>query len=433
MSVLVPQILRPSRVGGGLAPSVRWAAFIAAPSLKRDLCYAVVFLAIWLGTILLARGLGWYPVELDGYISIGLIGAAAFALSRIRPVIGIVVVGLLTTNPAWSFDVPEMRAIPFVIAAYLSTSAGLRLAVAAPLILVFTVAALLPFLPNSDLDPGYYIESIVRLDPSSRILSGVPVVAALLLGRSAKVQRVIVEALRQRNDELLRLREADRARIATEERTAIAREIHDVVAHHVSAIVVRAQAAVRISTLRPGELAAANELRDTVAWIATSGQHALIAMRKVVKVLRTDGRPSALTPMAFPASLNEVVAHVRETGLAIETSLAVDTPLTTMQEFAVLRISQEALSNVLLHSTATRVRVGVRTVDDRLELRIEDDGAPAERLLPVGESARVDGGEGVRGMRERAEALGGTLVAGKGAGRGWVVEAVLPLGAGGAE
>ena len=162
--------------------------------------------------------------------------------------------------------------------------------------------------------------------------------------------------------------------------------------------------------------------------------HALIAMRKVVKVLRTDGRPSALTPMVgFPESLKEVVAYVSETGLAIETSLAVDAPLTEMQEFAVLRISQEALSNVLLHSTATRVRVGVRTVDDRLELRIEDDGVPAERPLPVGEPVRVDGGEGVRGMRERAEALGGTLVAGQRAGRGWVVEAVLPLGAGGAE
>jgi len=84
------------------------------------------------------------------------------------------------------------------------------------------------------------------------------------------------------------------------------------------------------------------------------------------------------------------------------------------------RIVQEALTNVLRHASAQAVSVVARSDDDRLTIVVADDGTGA------GEPGSGSGA-GIRGMRERAEALGGTLHAGPAADGGWRVEAALPL------
>ena len=84
------------------------------------------------------------------------------------------------------------------------------------------------------------------------------------------------------------------------------------------------------------------------------------------------------------------------------------------------RIVQEALTNVLRHAHARAASVVVRTEDDTLSIVVADDG--------TGPDQPSDGaGAGVRGMRERAEALGGALDAGRRSEGGWRVEATLPL------
>jgi signal transduction histidine kinase len=84
------------------------------------------------------------------------------------------------------------------------------------------------------------------------------------------------------------------------------------------------------------------------------------------------------------------------------------------------RIVQEALTNVLRHADARAVTVVVRADDDMLTIVVADDGRGSDRET-------TGAGAGVRGMRERAEALGGTLNAGRGPEGGWRVEATLPL------
>ncbi|KRD77005.1 7TM diverse intracellular signaling domain-containing protein [Lysobacter sp. Root983] len=69
-----------------------------------------------------------------------------------------------------------------------------------------------------------------------------------------------------------------------------------------------------------------------------------------------------------------------------------------------LRLLQEALTNVFKHSRARRVEVQLRRVDDRLQLRIDDDG---EGIASAPKAA--DGGAGVASMRLRAQRLGGEL------------------------
>jgi signal transduction histidine kinase len=241
----------------------------------------------------------------------------------------------------------------------------------------------------------------------------------VLLGVAAHRQRRTAGELRRRNEELIRLQQVERERIAADERTSIAREIHDVVAHHVSAMVIRAQAADRVADQRPAELRAA------VRGIAADGRDALTAMRQVVRVLRADDEQHVGDAASLSDALDEVAARVRETGLAVESSIEVAQPLSEFEQATVLRIAQEAMTNVLLHSSATEVRLGVRVDADAVHLDVRDNGTPRELIAA---HAGAEGGSGIRGMRERARSLGGTLTAGAAEGGGWLVAAVLPHG-----
>jgi len=87
---------------------------------------------------------------------------------------------------------------------------------------------------------------------------------------------------------------------------------------------------------------------------------------------------------------------------------------------ALYRIAQEALTNTMRHArNVTRVHIDVVGDVDRVRLTVRDDGA-------VVAATRHLSGFGLIGMRERASLLGGTLLAGPGPDRGWVVEATLP-------
>ena len=84
------------------------------------------------------------------------------------------------------------------------------------------------------------------------------------------------------------------------------------------------------------------------------------------------------------------------------------------------RIVQEGLTNVLRHSTARQARVRVEIDDCAVVIEVTDDGQKRATAFPAG-------GHGVRGMQERAAALGGTCEAGTVNGAGWRVRARIPL------
>jgi signal transduction histidine kinase len=86
---------------------------------------------------------------------------------------------------------------------------------------------------------------------------------------------------------------------------------------------------------------------------------------------------------------------------------------------AAFRIVQEGLTNVLRHANASRAHVRVRASADELDIDVTDDGQF--------DTTGVDLGLGLRGMLERATALGGSLDVGPREQGGWRVHAVLPL------
>jgi signal transduction histidine kinase len=205
-----------------------------------------------------------------------------------------------------------------------------------------------------------------------------------------------------------------------DERLELARELHDVVAHHVAGIVVQAQAARIAAAKRPETLDA------TLEGIESAGNDALAAMRRVVSLLRDPGDAGSLTP--GPEQLSDLVSRFASHGPAVQLYLPDRHQQPWPPEVAatVYRVVQEALTNVVLHAPGAS-SVTVTVGDDRCGVTVEvTDDAPRRALSGLPRLA-PGGGHGLVGLRERAEALGGTLHAGPGPDGGWAVAAELPL------
>jgi signal transduction histidine kinase len=204
------------------------------------------------------------------------------------------------------------------------------------------------------------------------------------------------------------------------ERARISRELHDVVAHHISMIAVQAETA-RLTT--PGMPDAGAQRLSAIGDTARS---ALTEMRRLLGVLREDtGQVApARQPQPGLSQLAELVDQARDAA-SCGTRLIVSgcpAPLDPGVELAAYRIVQEALTNARRHAPGAAVDVELRYQASGLYLRVRDNGpgvaAPA--------SAQAANSHGLLGMRERAAAVGGRLLAGPAAGGGFMVEASLP-------
>lgn len=216
----------------------------------------------------------------------------------------------------------------------------------------------------------------------------------------------------------VRHQEASRAAVA-QEQARIARELHDVIAHSVSVIVVQATAADHVFDERP------DRARAALRAIEATGRETLAELRRLLPALRPfddDGDDAAGASLA---RLDELVARVRATGLAVTVRRdGRPAPLPAPVDLSAFRIVQEALTNTLRHAGATHAEVALRWEPTALELDVRDDGCGT---AGGPRAARAGDGRGTSGMRERAELLGGTLEAGPGPDGGYRVHARLPL------
>ncbi|MFK7916899.1 MAG: sensor histidine kinase [Ilumatobacter sp.] len=194
------------------------------------------------------------------------------------------------------------------------------------------------------------------------------------------------------------------------ERNALARELHDTVAHHVSAIAVQAQAAQFVADSNPQ--AAVDALRA----IEAIANDSIDEMRRMVGVLRSDD-DHARTVAA--ASLDELADSTARPAVHIVGDVRLD-DLPAGVGAAVFRIAQESITNARRHSRdASFVEVDVTRHDDRIDMVVDNDGTPTTR--------NSGSGYGQVGMRERADALGGSFESGPRAGVGWRTMTSIPL------
>lgn len=195
------------------------------------------------------------------------------------------------------------------------------------------------------------------------------------------------------------------------EREQLARELHDSVAHHLVAITVQAQAAKAVLASRPEQAAVA------LGAIEDESKRVLSELRTLVGSLR-EGEAD-LAPAGRIADLPALAQ--RAGGLAVDVQLEGDVArLAPAVERAVFRLAQESITNAVKHAkNATKVEVRVAVSGASVRLLTRDDGEAS--------AAPRRAGFGLVGMAERAALLGGTFEAGPLTGRGWQVEATLPL------
>lgn len=210
--------------------------------------------------------------------------------------------------------------------------------------------------------------------------------------------------------------DATRARVLNarrSERVEIARELHDTLAHHMTAIAIQAQAAQAVAPTRP------EAAIEALVAIEEAASRVLVEMRMTVGALR-DGGEAERAPARSVADLERLASQGDGAPVNVDVAEGLGR-LSPTVEAGLFRVAQEAVTNAHRHARqAQQITVSLTPEGDDVMLLIRDDGKPTRSGAP---------GFGLVGMKERAELLGGELVAGPAPEGGWQVKAVLPRNA----
>ncbi|GHA48128.1 two-component sensor histidine kinase [Streptomyces tauricus] len=292
------------------------------------------------------------------------------------------------------------------------------------------------------LGPTLIINSFTNPDGALELLrtSGW-IIAVLFFGVDARFYRQYVASIVERAERAERTREEEARRRVAEERLRIARDLHDLLAHSITLIGVQTSVAAHVLTVDPERLDR-RAVAQALDGIAETCRTARGELRTTLEVLRANelsvnvaGEPAAEPgsglgsgdgrgPLPGLDGLAALAEAARTAGAKVELDVHADGVPPSVGA-AAYRIVQEALTNAVRHGGRDdlTVRVGLRTAEGALRVRVTDDGAG-----PRGPGT-TDGtpGFGLVGMRERARSVGGTLDAGPGPTVGFEVTAALPL------
>ena len=337
---------------------------------------------------------------------------ASLAFRRVNPLLAVVVCAVAGTGMVLQVPspVPAMLVvlvIVFAAARHLSATAGL---VVIPLGIAASILGPLSWLGRIPEGQRFLAGGLLSLLCLSLMIN------AYLLGRRVAVQNHVTrldEALAEERF-LAGARSAQDATELAEDRarTEVARELHDVVAHSLSVIVVQAEGAKALATKKP-EAAV-----DALNVIARTGRSSIGEMRRIVSLLRGESDAS----FGPSPSLPQIPEMVAKAGPRITLEMPEELPpVPESLGLTAFRVVQESVTNFLKHAGPTARATATITCElEAIDIRVTDDG--------VGVQAPTEGrGAGVRGMRERVAAMGGTFKAGPRTGGGYEVRARLPL------
>lgn len=248
-------------------------------------------------------------------------------------------------------------------------------------------AAMLPFSVASQ------VESFVGL----AIIGSIGTIEALLLHRWgwevfwAGLFPVVIGAgntfFAERNRMNRRLRKANEEieHLATvAERERIARDLHDVLGHTLSVITLKSELAGKLIERDPGR--AVKEIRE----VEEISRQALSEVRDAIRGYRCKG---------LAAELAYAKTTLETAGLTVQCDAATTVKLPAVQESVLSLAVREAVTNVVRHAQARTCRLRLEQQNGSCRLQIQDDGR----------GSSSGDGNGLRGMRERVEMLGGTL------------------------
>ncbi len=199
---------------------------------------------------------------------------------------------------------------------------------------------------------------------------------------------------------------------AMEERNQLARDLHDSVKQNLTAAILQLNtAAVLIAT----EPQAAQQALQRAEDLAVQAQQELT---NVILELR----PAMLHQKNLPGALKDYLQRWQQQNqIVVDFTHTENLQLTFSQELTLFRIVQEALANVIRHSSATHVNVSLDCDSHQIMLRIQDNGRGFD-LSRSGSS-----GFGLKSMRDRVEEIGGRLEIESSIGQGTTVSASVPI------
>jgi signal transduction histidine kinase len=245
--------------------------------------------------------------------------------------------------------------------------------------------------------------------------------ALFLLGAVTLLPALIATIGRNRRDAGRRAHELELRRATYQERLRIARDVHDVVGHSLS--VINMQAGVGLYLLaKHGAGQDSAQLEESLQAIRSSSKNALDELRATLEVFR--GESAERAPVAGLDRVPELVQAMRAAGREVDLQVTGElSDIPGSVDVAGYRIVQEALTNVARHTTGAAADVHITRTEGAVIIRVSDDGVgvrPRQRDDPPG--------QGLLGMAERAEAVGGTVRTGRmPGGGGFGVEAEFPL------
>jgi signal transduction histidine kinase len=282
----------------------------------------------------------------------------------------------------------------------------------APFFLVFLAAyhALAARKWESMLAGAGSIAVMVSVELAGRYSGSLPYVLGIVIGwgwgYALSDQLRLIGELKQAQAGL-----AERA--AADERQRIAREIHDVIAHSLAVTMLHLTGA-RLALWRDP-----NEAEAALMQAERLGRESLAEIRRTVGLLAPEGTGTA-APLPTAADIPELVREFEAAGLDVEMELRGDPQsLPPAAGLALYRVAQESLANVVRHAPGAPTSISLLIDSDTVRLHVRN------RLAAAVGAPSTDGGQGVRGMRERVTLLGGELRAGPDE-NGWCVDVELP-------
>ncbi|MDF2992269.1 MAG: signal transduction histidine kinase, glucose-6-phosphate specific [Microbacterium sp.] len=257
--------------------------------------------------------------------------------------------------------------------------------------------------------PDWQLPSIDFLAPSllyALMYAATPIALGALVRTRRELSERVADLSAARAAERLR-EEQD---VLRRERARISREMHDVVSHQVSLVAIQA-GALQVSSSDPDAQRIAGVIRSLAV-------RTLDELRQMVGVLRADG---ARTDTAEPQpTLGDLPRLVGESGLEADLDVALPADLAPALQRAVYRTVQEGLTNARKHAPGARVSVTAVATTAAIDVIVQNDSS-AQRGLFLPSS-----GTGLRGLRERAELLGGHLDAAARSDGGYRLRVTIP-------
>ncbi|MGW2253906.1 sensor histidine kinase [Kitasatospora sp. NPDC001660] len=261
-------------------------------------------------------------------------------------------------------------------------------------------------------------------------LGGFLITAVLpaLWGRYRAQRRALMDALRERNDQLVRERVMVVHQARLRERHRIAQDMHDSLGHQLALISVHSGALEVDRTLTDRQ-------REAVGVLRQAAVAAMRELREVVGVLHDESTAVPAAPAPAGASggrggvdgIEGLVESSRAAGA--EVSFAEEgeqRPSAAAVDHAAYRIVQEALTNAHKHASGAPIAVALRYEPDALVIEVTNARAPEPVGARAGAGQVVSGGQGLTGLRERARLVGGMVHAGATPDQGFRLAAMLP-------